>query len=298
MSDAHLRVLEAEAIHILREARFLFARPVLLYSIGKDSSVLHHLTKRAFHPAPSPFPLLHVDTTYKFQEMIQFRDALARRDRVRLIVKTNHVALAMGLNPFDTDAATYTSAMKTSPLREALDEGGFDVAIGGARRDEERSRAKEHVFSLRGPGHTWEPRDQRAEFFRLYNTALPSGSTMRSFPLSDWTELDVWRYIRSEALDVVPLYFARPRPVVVRQGQLIVVDDDRMRLFPGEQAHMRTVRFRTLGCWPLTAAVESDAVTVDEIIQELGRSRVSERAGRLIDHDGSGMEEKKREGYF
>jgi len=296
--DAHLKALEAEAIAILREARARFARPVLLYSIGKDSSVLFHLARKAFAPARLPLPLMHVDTTWKFREMVAFRDALVADAGVELIVATNTEAIAGGMNPFDMDAATYTAAMKTVPLREAIDRHGFDGAIGGARRDEERSRAKERIFSLREPGHVWDPRNQRPEFFGLYNTLLEPGATMRCFPLSNWTELDVWRYIHAEAIPVVPLYFAAPRPVVRRGGQMIMIDDDRFRLRSGERVETATVRFRTLGCYPLTAAVESDARDVPAIIAELLETRSSERIGRIIDHVGSSMEDKKREGYF
>jgi sulfate adenylyltransferase subunit 2 len=297
MND-HMRALEAEAIGILREARARFSNPVMLYSIGKDSSVLYHLARKAFAPANMPFPMLHVDTTYKFREMISFRDELVRRDGVRLIVRTNERALADGMNPFEHDASAYTAAMKTVPLREAIDEHGFDVAIGGARRDEERSRAKERVFSLREPGHVWEPRNQRPEFFGLYNTSLAQGATMRCFPLSNWTELDIWLYIQAERINIVPLYFARKRPVVRRKGQFIMVDDGRMPLLPGEQIEEVQVRFRTLGCYPLSAAIPSDADTIEDIVQEIMETKQSERIGRIIDHVGSSMEDKKREGYF
>lgn len=296
--DPHLKALEAEAIGILREARARFERPVLLYSIGKDSSVLYHLARKAFAPTRLPMPLMHIDTTYKFREMIAFRDMLAKRDGIELLTATNHQALAEGMNPFDYDAATYTLAMKTAPLRSAINAHGFDVAIGGARRDEERSRAKERVFSLREPGHVWEPRNQRPEFFGLYNTMLEPGATMRCFPLSNWTELDVWRYVLAESMPVVPLYFAKPRPVVRRNGQMIMVDDERFRLMPGESIETATVRFRTLGCYPLSAAIESTASNVEEIILELLVAKKSERVGRIIDHVGSSMEDKKREGYF
>lgn len=296
--DPHLRALEAEAIAILREARARFARPVLLYSIGKDSSVLYHLAKKAFAPTRLPMPLMHVDTTYKFRDMTAFRDTLVERDGVALIRAVNEEALAGGMNPFDHDASTYTAAMKTVPLRQAIDANGFDVAIGGARRDEERSRAKERIFSLREPGHVWDPRNQRPEFFGLYNTLLEPGATMRCFPLSNWTELDVWRYILAEAVPVVPLYFAAPRPVVRRGGQMIMVDDARLPLRPGERVETATVRFRTLGCYPLTAAIESEAGDVPAIIRELLAAKTSERVGRIIDHVGSSMEDKKREGYF
>jgi sulfate adenylyltransferase subunit 2 len=296
--DVHLRALEAEAIGILREARARFQMPVLLYSIGKDSSVLLHLTRKAFAPAAVPFPLLHVDTTYKFREMITFRDAVVRRYGVRLIVATNRKALDEGMNPFDFDASVYTHAMKTVPLRAAIDEHGFDVAIGGARRDEERSRAKERIFSLREPGHVWEPRHQRPEFFNLFNTALEPGATMRCFPLSNWTELDIWRYIEAQRIDIVPLYFAKPRPVIKRRGQMIMVDDARFRVLPGETVTHETVRFRTLGCYPLSAAITSEAESIEAIVQEILTAKSSERVGRIIDHVGSSMEDKKREGYF
>lgn len=296
--DAHLVQLEAEAISYLREARARFNAPVLLYSIGKDSSVLYHLACRAFAPAKMPFPLLHIDTTYKFQEMIAFRDRLVSRDGLKLLVETNMAALDEGMNPFDIDASTYTAAMKTVPLRAALDRYGFDVAIGGARRDEERSRAKERVFSLRGPGHVWDPRQQRPEFFELQNARLLPGCSMRCFPLSNWTELDIWRYIHARGIDVVPLYFSALRPVVGRNGQWIMADDARMRMLPGETPTLQSVRFRTLGCYPLSAAVSSKALTVEDIIAELLESRQSERIGRVIDHVGAGMEDKKREGYF
>lgn len=296
--DAHLRALEAESIAILREARARFQRPVMLYSIGKDSSVLFHLARKAFAPTQLPIPLMHVDTTYKFREMITFRNALVAREGVEFISVTNEAALAEGMNPFDFDASAYTAAMKTVPLRNAIDEHGFDCAIGGARRDEERSRAKERVFSLREPGHVWDPRNQRPEFFGLFNTALEPGATMRCFPLSNWTELDVWRYILAERIDVVPLYFARERPVVRRNGQMIMVDDERFRLLPGERVEPAMVRFRTLGCYPLSAAIESTAASIEDIILELLETKRSERVGRIIDHVGSSMEDKKREGYF
>jgi sulfate adenylyltransferase subunit 2 len=298
MLDAHLKGLEAEAISILREARARFANPVLLYSIGKDSSVLLELAKRAFSPAALPFPLLHVDTTYKFREMIAFRDMIAKRDNLRLITTTNDAALAAGMNPFDHDASTYTHSMKTVPLREAIDRNGFDVAIGGARRDEERSRAKERIFSLREHGHVWDPRSQRPEFFGLFNTSLTPCDTMRCFPLSNWTELDIWRYIAAREIGIVPLYFAKDRPVVRRRGQMIMVDDERFRLEPGERIETARVRFRTLGCYPLSAAIPSDATTLPEIVSEVLEARQSERVGRIIDHVGSSMEDKKREGYF
>ena len=295
--DPQLVRLEAEAIAILRETVAAFRRPVLLYSVGKDSSVLLHLARKAFHPGRIPLPLLHIDTTWKFREMIAFRDATARGLGLDLIVHVNDKALAEGASPF-ADAAAYTDRMKTQALRDALDNGGFDAAIGGARRDEERSRAKERVFSLR-TGHRWDPRRQRPELWSLHNTLLAPGETMRVFPLSNWTELDVWRYIRREGIAVVPLYLAKARPVVRRGEALIVVDDARLPLAQGERPEIRTVRFRTLGCYPLTGAIESSAASVDDIVAELEASRTSERQGRLIDFDQpAAMERKKREGYF
>lgn len=295
----HLRSLEAEAIHILREAVAEFERPVLLYSIGKDSSVLLHLALKAFHPAKLPFPLLHVDTTWKFREMIAFRDRTAKRLGLDLIVHVNREGLARGVSPLASGSDVHTMVMKTEALRQALDAAGFDAAIGGARRDEEKSRAKERIFSHRTAQHAWNPRGQRPELWRTFNTRLRPGESMRVFPLSNWTELDVWDYVSAETIPVVPLYFAAERPVVRRQGTLIMRDDDRLCLAPGEAVEMRRVRFRTLGCYPLTGAIESEAATVDDIRAELRASRVSERQGRLIDHDASGsMERKKREGYF
>jgi sulfate adenylyltransferase subunit 2 len=296
---AHLRVLEAESIHILREVAAQAARPVLLYSIGKDSSVLLHLARKAFHPARPPFPLLHIDTTWKFRDMIAFRDATAERYGFELRRHTNPEGLRQNVNPFDHDSGFYTQVMKTDALKQALTEGGYDIAIGGARRDEERSRAKERVFSVRGPGHTWDPKRQRPELWHLYNGNLAPGETLRVFPLSNWTELDVWTYIQAEGIDVVPLYFAAMRPTVERDGVLIVVDDERMRFRPGERPVDRMVRFRSLGCYPLSAAVPSDAATIEDIVAEMHTTRISERAGRLIDQDqDSSMEKKKREGYF
>jgi sulfate adenylyltransferase subunit 2 len=296
---SHLQLLEAESIHIFREAAAQFRTPVLLYSVGKDSTVLLHLARKAFWPAKPPFPLLHIDTTWKFREMIEFRDRTVRELGLDLIVHTNHEGLARDINPFDSSPSVYTDIMKTQALRQALDAGGYDAAFGGARRDEEASRAKERVFSFRSPGHRWDPRRQRPEMWQLLNGRLGKGETVRVFPLSNWTEADVWRYIAREKLDVVPLYFADLRPVVTRDEQLIVVDDERMRLEPGEQPEMRKVRFRTLGCWPLTAAMESDASDLDAIVAETLSAKLSERAGRLIDHDEAGaMEMKKREGYF
>ncbi len=294
----HLLALEAEAIAIMRECAAVFKNPVLLYSIGKDSSVLLHLARKAFAPATIPFPLLHIDTTYKFKEMLAFRDHAVAAFGARLIVHTNTAALEAGITPFTHDAGTYTQQLKTVPLREALDRHGFDVAIGGARRDEERARAKEHIFSLRGAGHTWEPRAQRPEFFTLYNNRIAPLHTMRAFPLSNWNEIDIWRYIEAENIDVVPLYFAAKRPVILRNGQWIMQDDARLQPRAGEHVEEKLVRFRTLGCYPFTAAVESTATNVAEIIAELLTARSSERVGRVIDHGGSSMEDKKREGYF
>jgi sulfate adenylyltransferase subunit 2 len=295
----HLRRLEAESIAILREVAAEFRRPVLLYSIGKDSSVLLHLALKAFYPAKPPFPLLHVDTTWKFREMIAFRDATAARLGVELIVHVNRDGLARGISPVASGSSLHTQVMKTEALKQALDHFGFDAALGGARRDEEKSRAKERIFSFRGAGHVWEPRRQRPELWRLYNTRLRPGETMRVFPLSNWTELDVWQYIEAERIPVVPLYFAAPRPVVPREGTWIMVDDDRLPLLPGETPEIRRVRFRTLGCYPLTGAIESDAASVSDIVAELRRSSRSERQGRLIDGDEeASMERKKREGYF
>ncbi|AKJ04830.1 sulfate adenylyltransferase subunit 2 [Archangium gephyra] len=296
---SHLAVLEAESIHIIRETAAEFANPVMLYSIGKDSQVLLHLARKAFHPAPLPFPLLHVDTTWKFREMYQFRDSFTAKLGLKLLVHQNKKALAEGMNPFDHGSQKYTHAMKTQSLLEALALHGFDAAFGGARRDEEKSRAKERVYSFRDRHGQWEPRKQRPELWNLYNGRIDAGESMRVFPLSNWTELDVWHYILKERIPVVPLYFAAERPVVDRKGQWIMVDDERMRLRPGEKATMKRVRFRTLGCYPLSGAIESSATNVEEIITEMMEARVSERQGRLIDHDEEGsMELKKREGYF
>jgi sulfate adenylyltransferase subunit 2 len=295
----HLKRLEAESIGILREVVAEFRNPVLLYSIGKDSGVLLHLAMKAFYPAPPPFPLLHVDTGWKFRDMIRHRDAMAQRYGVKLIVYTNAEGVARGINPIASGSQLHTQVMKTEALRQALDQYGFDAAFGGARRDEEKSRAKERIFSFRSAGHTWDPRNQRPELWRLYNTRINKGESIRVFPLSNWTELDIWEYTRAEQLAVVPLYFAAPRPVVEREGLLIVRDDERLPLRPGEIAQLRTVRFRSLGCYPLSAAVESTAATVDDIINEMLGTRTSERSGRLIDSDEAGsMEKKKREGYF
>ncbi|WPB81292.1 sulfate adenylyltransferase subunit CysD [Archangium violaceum] len=296
---SHLAVLEAESIHIIRETAAEFANPVMLYSIGKDSQVLLHLARKAFHPAPLPFPLLHVDTTWKFREMYQFRDSFTAKHGLKLLVHQNKKALAEGINPFDHGSQKYTHAMKTQSLLEALSLHGFDAAFGGARRDEEKSRAKERVYSFRDRHGQWEPRKQRPELWNLYNGRIDAGESMRVFPLSNWTELDVWHYILKERIPVVPLYFAAERPVVDRKGQWIMVDDERMRLRSGEKATMKRVRFRTLGCYPLSGAIESSASNVEEIITEMMEARVSERQGRLIDHDEEGsMELKKREGYF
>jgi sulfate adenylyltransferase subunit 2 len=296
---SHLKLLEAESIHILREAVAQFRRPVLLYSIGKDSTVLLHLARKAFWPAKPPFPLLHVDTTWKFRDMIVFRDRTARELGLELIVHVNCDGLARGITPFTHEPSFYTDVMKTAALKQALDAHGFDAAFGGARRDEEASRAKERVFSFRSTGHRWEPRRQRPELWRLHNGRLGPGETARIFPLSNWTEADVWRYIAQERLDVVPLYFAAERPVVERRGQLIVVDDARMPLAAGERPRRRKVRFRTLGCWPLTAATPSAAADLESVVAETLAARSSERAGRLIDYDRAGaMEAKKQEGYF
>ncbi|MBR1232031.1 sulfate adenylyltransferase subunit CysD [Bradyrhizobium sp. AUGA SZCCT0182] len=292
-------VSRAEAIYLFREAAAEFRNPVLLYSIGKDSSVMLHLAQKAFAPARLPFPLLHVDTMWKFREMIAFRDELAVRSGLDLLVHVNEDGVTRGVSPIASGSALHTHVMKTEGLRQALDRWHFDAAFGGARRDEEKSRAKERMFSLRSANHGWDPRNQRPEFRRLFNTRMTSGETMRVFPLSNWTELDVWHYIRAEGIPVVPLYFAKPRPVVERNGALIMVDDERLPLMPGEVPRLTEVRFRTLGCYPLTGAIPSTATTVDDIIAEMRASKVSERQGRIIDHDDSGsMEKKKREGYF
>ncbi len=297
--DSVLDALEAEAIHIFRETAAAFHNPVLLYSIGKDSSVLLQLAVKAFAPAPIPMPVMHIDTTWKFKEMIEFRDRRAKELGLDLRIATNHDAIADGVTPFTHGTHEYTRLMKTVALREGLDKYGFDAAIGGARRDEERSRAKERIFSLREPGHRWDARKQRPEFWRTANTRLSEGQTMRAFPISNWTEMDVWNYIRRENIDIVDLYYSRPRPVVNRDGVWIMVDDDRLPLQEGEEPQMRSVRFRTLGCYPLSGAVESEAADIDTLITEMGQSKISERAGRLIDGEGgSSMESKKAEGYF
>ncbi len=295
----HLKRLEAESIHIIREVAAEFQNPVMLYSIGKDSGAMLHLAKKAFHPAPLPFPLLHVDTTWKFREMYEVRDAVAKEPGIRLLVHVNRDGLAQGANPFDWTSQKYTTVMKTHGLLQALAAHGFDAAFGGARRDEEKSRAKERVFSFRDRDGQWDPKNQRPELFNLFNSRVDRGESIRVFPLSNWTELDVWQYLWLENVPVVPLYFAAMRPVVERDGALIMIDDERMRLRPGEAPTMRRVRFRTLGCYPLSGAVESDATTLPEVIREMLLSKSSERQGRLIDHDEEGsMETKKREGYF
>jgi sulfate adenylyltransferase subunit 2 len=295
----HLKNLEAESIEIMREVIAEFEKPVMLYSIGKDSSVMLHLAIKAFHPARLPFPLLHVDTTWKFREMIAFRDETVRRLGVNLLVHVNRDGLARGIGPIASGSSVHTQVMKTEALKQALDLYGFDAAFGGARRDEEKSRAKERIFSFRSPGHVWDPRNQRPELWNLFNTRIRPGETIRVFPLSNWTELDVWHYIKLEGIPVVPLYFAKQRPVVQRDGAWIMVDDDRLPLEPGEQPEMRLVRFRTLGCYPLTGAIESNAVTLEDVVSEMRSTRVSERQGRLIDSDeAASMEKKKREGYF
>jgi sulfate adenylyltransferase subunit 2 len=295
----HLQRLEAESIHILREATAEAERPVLLYSVGKDSSVLLHLALKAFHPSKPPFPLLHVDTTWKFREMYAFRDATARRLGLELLVHVNQEGVRNGINPFTHGSAIHTDVMKTQALRQALDRHRFDVAFGGARRDEEAARAKERIFSVRGSGHRWDPRNQRPELWRLYNARRRPGESIRVFPLSNWTELDIWQYIHVEQIPIVPLYLAHERLVVQREGMLISVEDDRLPLEPGETPHLRKVRFRTLGCYPLTGAIESQAQTLEEVVYETFLARMSERQGRMIDHDETGaMERKKREGYF
>jgi len=295
----HLKRLEAESIGIMREVAAEFRNPVLLYSIGKDSSVMLHLARKAFFPGAPPFPLLHIDTGWKFRDMIVFRDETARRLGLDLVVHTNEEGKARGINPITSGSALHTAVMKTEALKQAIDRHGFDASLGGARRDEEKSRAKERIFSLRGAGHTWNPKNQRPELWRLYNTRLGDRESMRVFPLSNWTELDVWDYIAAEDLPIVPLYFAKLRPVVRRYGVWIMVDDDRLPLAPDERPELRWVRFRTLGCYPLTGAVESSAATPSDVAAELRNTRYSERQGRLIDGDEeAAMERKKREGYF
>ncbi|QTP55259.1 sulfate adenylyltransferase subunit CysD [Billgrantia sulfidoxydans] len=297
--QTHLKQLEAESIHIIREVAAEFRNPVMLYSIGKDSSVMLHLARKAFYPGPPPFPLMHINTTWKFREMIAFRDRMAGELGMELIEHINEEGRAAGINPFDHGSSGYTDVMKTQALKQALDKYGFDAAFGGARRDEEASRAKERVFSFRDKFHRWDPKSQRPELWNLYNARVNKGESIRAFPLSNWTELDIWQYIYLEQIPIVPLYYAAPRPVVERDGMLVMVDDERMPLAPGEVPEEKWVRFRTLGCYPLTGAVESRADTLPEIIQEMLLTRTSERSGRAIDHDQAGsMEKKKREGYF
>ena len=295
----HLDRLEAEAVYIIREVAAQFRNPVMLYSIGKDSSAMLHLALKAFRPARLPFPLLHVDTTWKFREMIAFRDRMAREHGLELLVHTNQDGVAQGINPFTHGSAVHTDVMKTAALKQALDKWGFDAALGGARRDEEKSRAKERVFSVRSAEHRWDPRNQRPELWNIYNGRVNRGESVRVFPLSNWTEFDVWEYIERERIPVVPLYFAKERPIVERDGALIMVDDERMPLAPGERPKLRWVRFRTLGCYPLTGAVPSHADTVPAILDEMRSATTSERQGRVIDNDQAGsMELKKQEGYF
>jgi len=298
-SLTHLERLEAESIHIMREVAAACENPVMLYSIGKDSAVMLHLAMKAFYPSKPPFPLMHVDTTWKFKEMITFRDKMAAKLGLDLIVHVNEEGVSQGVGPFSHGSAVHTEVMKTQGLKQALDKYKFDAAFGGARRDEEKSRAKERIFSFRSEQHRWDPKNQRPELWNLYNTRTHKGESTRVFPISNWTELDIWQYIHKEQIDIVPLYFSAERPVVERDGQLIMVDDERMELKPGEKAEMRSVRFRTLGCYPLTGAVESDAATLPDIIQEMLLTKTSERQGRVIDHDASAsMEKKKQEGYF
>ena len=295
----HLRQLEAESIHIMREVASEFSNPVMLYSIGKDSSVMLHLARKAFHPGVPPFPLMHVDTTWKFREMYAFRESVVQDSGMELIVHINEEGLAKGINPFSSGSQVHTDIMKTEGLKQALDKYGFDAAFGGARRDEEKSRAKERVFSFRTKNHRWDPKNQRPELWRLYNSRVNKGESIRAFPLSNWTELDIWQYIYAESIPIVPLYYAAIRPVVERDGMLVMVDDGRMPLEPGEKPQMKSVRFRTLGCYPLTGAVPSTADSLPEIIQEMLLTKTSERSGRAIDHDEAGsMEKKKQEGYF
>jgi sulfate adenylyltransferase subunit 2 len=295
----HLKELEAESIHIIREVAAEFERPVMLYSVGKDSAVMLHLTMKAFFPGKPPFPLLHVDTTWKFKEMIEFRDQMVKKLGLELLVHINQDGVDQGIGPFTHGSKKHTDVMKTDGLKQALDKYQFDAAFGGARRDEEKSRAKERVYSFRDKNHRWDPKNQRPELWNIYNGKIDKGESIRVFPLSNWTELDIWQYIHLENIPIVPLYFAKDRPVVNRDGMLIMVDDERMPIGPGEKIEMKKVRFRTLGCYPLTGAVESTATTLPEIIQEMLLTTTSERQGRLIDHDQSGsMEQKKREGYF
>ena len=299
MNLTHLQRLEAESIHIMREAVAESENPVMLYSVGKDSAVMLHLARKAFFPSKLPFPLLHVDTTWKFQAMYEFRARMVKEADAELLVYQNPECVRLGINPFDHGSSTHTDMWKTEGLKQALDKWGFDAAFGGARRDEEKSRAKERVFSIRSEQHRWDPKQQRPELWHLYNVRRTKGESIRVFPLSNWTELDIWQYIYLEQIPIVPLYFAEKRPVVERDGTLIMVDDDRMRLHPGEKPMMKSVRFRTLGCYPLTGAVESEASTLTQIIQEMLLTTTSERQGRVIDHDSAGsMEKKKQEGYF
>ncbi len=295
----HLRQLEAESIHIMREVAAAFENPVMLYSIGKDSSVMLHLARKAFHPGHPPFPLMHVDTTWKFQEMYAFRKRMVEESGMDIIIHINQEGVAQGVNPFSHGSQVHTDVMKTQALKQALNKYKFDAAFGGARRDEEKSRAKERIFSFRTKNHRWDPKNQRPELWRTYNARINKGESIRAFPLSNWTELDIWQYIYLEDIPIVPLYYSAERPVVERDGTLIMVDDERMPLEPGEEPQMRSVRFRTLGCYPLTGALESTAATLPEIIQEMLLARTSERQGRTIDHDQAGsMEKKKQEGYF
>jgi len=296
---SHLKRLEAESIHIIREVAAEFRNPVMLYSIGKDSGVMLHLAMKAFYPSKPPFPLLHVDTTWKFRDMITFRDETAKRLGITLLVHINEDGVRRGINPFASGSSLHTQVMKTEALKQALDKFGFDAAFGGARRDEEKSRAKERVFSFRNAQHAWDPKNQRPELWRVYNTRVNKGESIRVFPLSNWTELDIWQYTLKEQLPLVPLYFAAKRPIVERDGALIMVDDERMPLHASEKPEMRMVRFRTLGCYPLTGAIESDAATLEDIVKEMFTARTSERQGRVIDHDEkASMEKKKKEGYF
>jgi sulfate adenylyltransferase subunit 2 len=296
---SHLQALEDESIHIMREVAAQSAKPVMLYSVGKDSSVMLHLAMKAFYPSKPPFPLLHIDTTWKFREMIAFRDRRVKELGLDLLIHINEEGLRAGVGPLTHGSAVHTDVMKTQALRQALDKYGFDAAFGGARRDEEKSRAKERIFSFRTASHRWDPKNQRPELWHIFNGRVHKGESIRVFPLSNWTELDIWQYIQTENIPVVPLYFAKPRPIIARDGALIMVDDNRMNLAPGEKPQMKTVRFRTLGCYPLTGAVESNAASVEDIVEEISAATQSERQGRVIDHDQAGsMEKKKQEGYF
>ena len=295
----HLKQLEAESIHIMREVAAEFQNPVMLYSVGKDSSVMLRLAQKAFYPSKVPFPLMHVDTNWKFKEMIKFRDKTAKEVGFNLIVYKNSEGIRANINPFDHGAEKHTQIMKTEALKKALDKYGFDAAFGGARRDEEKSRAKERVYSFRNEHHQWDPKNQRPELWNIYNSKINKGESIRVFPLSDWTELDIWRYIQIEQIPIVPLYYARKRPVIEKDGVLLLIDDDRMKLRPNDKVQMKKVRFRTLGCYPLTGAIESEADTLEKIVQEMLLTTTSERQGRVIDYDGaSSMEEKKKDGYF